>query len=54
MCHSHDFRKAIRAQILAESLLKSLLVEILNELNNINFAELNMFYNKALDVNLNE
>ena len=46
--------RAIRAHFLVESSLMSLLLEIINESNSVNFGELALFYKQALDGNLNE
>ena len=46
--------RAIRAHFLVESSLMSLLLEIINESNSVNFGELALFYKQALYGNLNE
>ena len=46
--------RAIRAHFLVESSLMSLLLEIVNESNSVNFGELALFYKQALEGNLNK
>ena len=46
--------RAIRAHFLVESSLMSLLLEIINESNSVNFGELALFYKQALDGDVND